>query len=143
MADMHQKFGPHGELVEAFLDELRSQDVDWPQFSEKLRERRLRGAVEAVSGVSWPAAVGDAVDAAARRAYGQLRLDASAFERPMSRGRVKVAISTATKAIAAGSKLDPQSRRDLLEPFVEAGFGAASAALTALDGDAPGSSSAS
>lgn len=134
MADRNAKFGPHGELVQSFLDELRSRDVDWPRFSEELGRRRLTSAVEAVAGVPWPAAVGDAVDAAARRAYGQLQLDPSAFDRPMGRGRVKVAISTATKAIAAGSKLDPQSRRDLLEPFVQAGFSAAAAALTALDG---------
>lgn len=136
---MHQKFGPRGDLVQAFLDELGSQDVDWSRFSRSLRARDLTTAVEAVAEVSWPAAVGDAVDSAARRAYGQLRLDPAAFERPAGRGRVKVAISTATKAIAAGRQLDPHSRRELLEPFAEAGFSAASAALAALEGD-PGNS---
>jgi hypothetical protein len=135
-------FGPHGDLVGAFLDEVASRSVDWVAFTQHPRGPQRLAATQAITEVRWPAALIDAVGTAGLRTYGSLGLSRSDFADPLHLGRVKRDIGSASKAIAAGGKLAAEHRRVLLVPFVEAGFVSAAEALRVLDGvEVPGGGS--
>lgn len=122
-------FGTNGELVEQFLAEIRSSPTDWARLSRNADVPGQRAAVRALSGVSWPAAVLAAVDSAAAQAYGSLGLSRDDFDDPFALGTIKVAISAAVKAIAAGDALAVEHADVLLRPFALEGYRAAAAAL--------------
>jgi hypothetical protein len=135
-------FGDAGRLVSDFLVEVRGRDVDWSAVVARAKQESTRQALHAISKVRWPVPFLGAVDKAARLTYGSLGLTRDDFTNPLDLGGVKIGISGASKAIAAGGKLAAEHRRVLLVPFVEAGFVSAAEALRVLDGvEVPGGGS--
>ena len=121
---MAKKFGEHGDLVEAFLDEVRATDVDgWRRFaSGEIVGRGLADAAHALVGVSMSASVRAAVYGASLAAFRSLGLTRGALPEPFGVRYVATHIRTAAMALAAGDRLAPEHRRALLAPFVAAGF---------------------
>jgi hypothetical protein len=137
--DLERRFGPHGGLVSAFLEEITIRSTDWPAVSQRMWGEETLAAVGAISAVRWPAAQLGAIDNAGLRAYSALGISRGTFSDPLIALNVKSGIGSALKAIAAGGKLAAEHRRVLLVPFVEAGFVSAAEALRVLDGfEVPG-----
>ena len=129
---MTHRYGANGELVEQFLDEVRSRPTDWSRLAHNADVPGQRPAVRSLSDVRWPAAVLAAVDASAAQAYGSLGRSRDDFDDPFALGTVKVAISAAAKAIAACGELAAQHVDVLLRPFADEGYSSAAAALASL-----------
>ena len=129
MATAHAEFGPHGDLVALFLEELRTRRIDWAAHAAHAQNPGVSPAMLALVELPWPHAVLDAVDRAASHAFASLGLSRSDFDDPLALGDVKVSVLSAVKAIAAGDQLTMRHRRALLGPFAAAGF-ASAAALT-------------
>lgn len=130
-------YGPHGDLVEQFLVDVRRRDTDWSALAVAADRPEQRPAVRALSGVRWPAARLAAVDSDATKAYGELGLSRESFDDPFVLGTVKVAITAGAKAVAVHDDLAPEHVEALLRPFAEAGYGSASAVLASVTA-APG-----
>jgi hypothetical protein len=133
MATGNTEFGPHGDLVARFLDEVRTRQIDWAAHAMRIENPGVSPAMTAIIGLSWPGAVLDAVDRAGLRAFASLGLSRADFADPLSLGDVKVSLMSAVKAIAAGDQLAVEHRRALLEPYATAGFESAAAALHASE----------
>ncbi len=129
MTGEHAKFGPRGDLVAQFLDEVRTKQVDWAAHAEQAENPGVTPAMDAITQVKWPRAVLSAVDKAGLEAFASLGLSRADFRDPLALGDVKVSVSSAAKAIAAGDELAIDHRRALLEPFAAAGFQSAATAL--------------
>ena len=136
MTSESAKFGPRGELVAWFLDEVRTKQVEWAAHAVRAENPGVSPAMQAIADLSWPRAVLNAVDEAGLEAFGSLGLSRSDFEDPLSLGDVKVSVLSALKAVAAGDQLAMEHRRALLEPFVDVGFESAAAAMRG-DGGSP------
>lgn len=131
-------YGPHSELVEQFLDEVRHRPTDWAALGASADRPEQRPAVRALSSVKWPAARLAAVDSDAMKAFGALGLSRESFDDPFTLATVKVAITAGAKAVAAYDDLAAEHVEALLQPFAEAGYPSAAAALasvTAARGD--------
>lgn len=125
-------YGTHGDLVEQFLDEVRSHPTDWPRLAQNADVPAQRPAVRALSDLRWPAALLAAVDSAAATAYCSLGVARDSFDDSFALGTIKVAISAAAKAIAARDKLAAEHVETLVRPFADEGYRSAAAVLTSL-----------
>ncbi|GAA3658374.1 hypothetical protein [Microbacterium marinilacus] len=127
-----KRYGEHGDLVTAFLDEVAVRSLDeWRALGSGGLGRSLErtAAIAVLVDADIPEPARAAVSRAADRAYGALGLQESDFGSPYPLGRVRTGISTAAMAIAAGDRLEARSRELLLRPFADAGFVSAAAAL--------------
>jgi hypothetical protein len=126
---MATAYGPHGTLVARFLDEVRTRQVDWAAHAVLADHPGTSPAMTAITELHWTDTVLDALDRAGLRVFATLGLSRTDFDDPLALGDVKVSVSSAVKAIAAGDRLAIEHRRALLEPFVAAGFESAATAL--------------
>lgn len=118
---MH-KFGTHSAVVENFLAEVISIDVDWEALALAARTPGRRAALSALAEVPFPVAMLSAVERAALDVYGSLGLTDDDFENPLSRGTVKVAIVSGAQALAVQDKLAQEHLEALLAPLAHMGF---------------------
>jgi len=125
----NSRFGSQGDLVAAFLAEVRTRQVDWAEHAVRAENPGVTPALTAIAELRWPRAVLSAVDKAGLEAFASLGLSRADFADPLALGDVKVSVSSAAKAIAAGDQLAVEHRRALLEPFAAEGFESAAAAL--------------
>ena len=121
---MAKKFGEHGDLVQAFLDEVRATDLEgWRRFtSGDMAGKGMADAARALGDTSMSASVRAAVYGASLAAFRSLGLTRGALPEPFGVRYVATHIRTAAMALAAGDRLAPEHRRALLAPFVAAGF---------------------
>lgn len=121
---MAKKYGPHGETVARFLDEVRSTDKDmWRAYVERAAPTDAAvDATVALTEVPLAAPVRTAVHSAALAAFRSLGLSADDLPAGVYASAVSGGIKSAAMALAAGDLLDPEHRRALLGPFLESGF---------------------
>ncbi|HLT10908.1 MAG TPA: hypothetical protein VK028_08880 [Micromonosporaceae bacterium] len=124
MTSAHAKFGPHGDRVAAFLEEVRATDkAGWHTFASLPREpgsgRRASAALREIR-LSGP--VQSAVHSAALAAFRSLELKADDLPDGYRIMAIPTAIDGAVRALAAGPDLAPEHREALLGEFERAGF---------------------
>jgi hypothetical protein len=127
------KFGPRGELVQQFLDEVQQRDTDWRALASTVKSPEASAAMAAIADMRWPGAQVGAIDKASLEAFASLKLTRDSFDHPLALGRVKNSIGAASLAISAGGKLAREHVEALLKPYVVAGFTAAERALAATE----------
>ncbi|WP_258724385.1 hypothetical protein [Cellulomonas sp. NS3] len=121
---MAHRFGAHSELVEAFLDEVRSTGKDvWRRYAElALPSRAVVAAGRALNEVRLPAPVKTALYSASLDAFRSIGLTDDDLPEGVYVSRVAGGIQNAATALAAGESLEAEHRRVLLVPFDECGF---------------------
>lgn len=129
LEEVRSKFGTHAPVVEAFLAEVTSIDVDWEALALAARTPGRRAALSALAEVPFPVAMLSAVERAALDAYGSLGLTDDDFENPLSRGTVKVAIVSGAQALAVQDKLAHEHLEALLAPLAHVGVASVEPAL--------------
>jgi hypothetical protein len=127
---MTSKFGPHGALVAEFLGEVRTRDIDWPQFADAANTDTVRAAMEATSSARWSTSMQGAVYQEALDTFKSLNLARSDFGAPMAMSRVRNMIQVAAKVIALEEQITAETASTVLRPFADAGVTSAAAALT-------------
>jgi hypothetical protein len=73
------KFGPHGQLVANFLEEIRACDVDWPRFVELSNAPGVGEAITSVGYADWSGTRRSATQMAALDTFKALGLAPSDF----------------------------------------------------------------
>lgn len=126
---MSSRFGPNGDQVEAFLDEVRTHPVDWREFVEATANDAVLDAVEVVGYTSWPVAIQSAAFKAATDTFASLGLSAADLPGPLDLAEVRNMIVTAVKVLALGDAIPPVHRSAILNPFADAGIERARAAI--------------
>src|SRR4051794_28709758 len=118
------KYGPHGEQVAEFLDEVRGSEPDvWTALVERVRPSTAQvEAVNAVVAARLSASVQAAVDADAVAAFRSLELSPDDFPGRRQLMRIDDAINAAAFALAAGDQVAPEHAVTLLRPFADVGF---------------------
>jgi hypothetical protein len=135
---MSNKYGPHGEDVEAFLAEVEAttDPAVWDQILTGIDREGLAAAAKARTKIKLSASASSAVYSGALRAYRSLHLTNEDLPRSLF-GRIDAssAIDDAAGVIARGDRLAPEHRWVCLSPFATAGFASvlASHAWTSLD----------
>ncbi|MBB2924719.1 hypothetical protein [Cellulomonas cellasea] len=121
---MSHRFGVHGELVEAFLDEVRSTEKGvWLRYAElALPSRAVVAAGRALNEVRLPAPVKTALYSASLDAFRSIGLTDDDLPEGVYVSRVAGGIQNAATALAAGESLEAGHRRVLLLPFDQCGF---------------------
>lgn len=129
------KYGPHGDAVTAFLDEVSAADkATWYRFAEiAVPSAAFTAAASAQVHTPMSASVQSAVYSAALASFRALGLKPADMPPGVRVSAVSVGIDGALAAIAAGDKLAAEHRRTLLEPFAALGFATAMAELRTLD----------
>ncbi|GIG21627.1 hypothetical protein Cch01nite_23510 [Cellulomonas chitinilytica] len=134
------KLGEHAELVEKFVQEVRSStQEDWQRYLARLDEgvpgrRKVFSTLEPGLG----AAVESAVDKAANDAYLSLGLSSELFPDHWARFiSLQTDVIAAALVIAAGDRVPPESRRVVLGPFADVGFTAPALALSGAAANEP------
>lgn len=127
-------YGPHGDLVDAFLEELqRATPDDWRVFARAVTPSEASvDAVRALPQIRLPAATLTSVSSAALRTYRAVlpSLDDSAG---VGRRRSSIAalIDSAAVAISGHDQLDRTHLAVLLGPFAQVGVATAAQVLRA------------
>jgi hypothetical protein len=138
---MSNKYGPHGEDVEAFLAEVEAttDPAVWDQLAAGI-DLQLRTALvaagKASSKTKLSASVDSAIDRGSRLAYRNLHLTNEDLPHAFfGRRDVYDLIGDATLALALGDRLASEHRQTFLGLFATAGFASvlASHAWTSLD----------
>jgi hypothetical protein len=129
------KYGPHGDAVAAFLDEVSAADkAAWYGFAETaVPSVAFAAATSALVDTPFSASVQSALYSAALASFRALGLKPADMPPGVRVSAISVRIDGALAAIAVGDKLAAEHRRTLLEPFAAVGFATATAALRALD----------
>jgi hypothetical protein len=118
------KYGPQGDQVAEFLDEVRASGPEvWRALLEHVRPSTARvEAVDGVAGARLSASVQAAVDADAVAAFRSLGLTTDDFPGRRELMRIDDAINAAAFALAAGDQVAPEHAVTLLRPFADVGF---------------------
>ena len=124
--------GPHGDLVDAFLAEVRrATPDDWRDFARAATPTQASvDATRAVTGLRLSAATLSSVDSAALKTYRAVLPSLDDTAGP-GRRRSSIAgrIRSASSAVSGHDQLDPTHLAVLLRPFAEIGCATAAQVL--------------
>ncbi|MGW6130192.1 hypothetical protein ACWFNE_09215 [Cellulomonas sp. NPDC055163] len=128
---MTNKYGAHSEVVEAFLDEVRSTGKPvWRRYAElAVPSRAVVAAGRALNDVALPASVKTSLYSDSLAAFRSTGLTDDDVPEGVYVSRVAGGIQNAATALAAGDALAAAHRRVLLVPFAGCGFASVEAAL--------------
>ena len=121
---MFDKFGKNGKVVRNFLSEIQEANIDkWRTVTLVAKPGQAeRDAARALVDAPISAAVGSAIDSAARKVIRSLTINDDDLPEGKDRFGLDTLIGEAVATLAVGSDLACNHRIALLEPFMKANF---------------------